>query len=269
MPLPVPPIEVQNAISDVMADCDAEIATIERLASKAEAVRDGLAQILLTGRKRLPGFNTSWHDMNLGSHGLCIRGVTYDPERDLASGDRPNTIRLLRANNIQAGTIDLDGLQFVDKRRVSKNQLLSQDDIVICMSNGSRALVGKAARFALAGESPRYTVGAFMAAFRTTSDSADPRYIAAILLGKQFRDWLEVVLAGSSINNLRPRDIEEFTLAMPSKDEQIAIADVLAEADAEIDLLRQRLAKAMVIKEGMAQQLLAGPIRRPQLEAVA
>jgi hypothetical protein len=37
----------------------------------------------------------------------------------------------------------------------------------------------------------------------------------------------------------------------------------------EIDALKQRLEKAMAIKEGMARQLLTGSVRLADLEAVA
>ena len=46
-------------------------------------------------------------------------------------------------------------------------------------------------------------------------------------------------------------------------DEQRAIASVLDDADAEIDALERRLAKARAIKTGMMQQLLTGRTRLP------
>lgn len=48
---------------------------------------------------------------------------------------------------------------------------------------------------------------------------------------------------------------------MPSVSEQIAIAAILSDMDAEIAALEAKLAKARQIKQGMMQELLTGRIR--------
>jgi type I restriction enzyme S subunit len=269
LPIPLPDIATQDAIAGAMTDVDHLIAALERLITKKQAIKQGMMQQLLTGETRLPGFSGPWVEARLGSVGHCIRGVGYDPRSDLSSGDRPFTVRLLRANNVQGGEIDRDDLQFVHKRRVSQQQVLRPEDIVICMSSGSRALVGKSALFDLPQPGPTYTFGAFMGAFRTLPSSADSRYVAELLGTKAFRDWLDVILAGSSINNLRPADVEGFVTLMPRMPEQEAIADVLADTNLEILTLRQRLAKTKAIKNGMMQELLTGRSRLPVSEDVA
>jgi type I restriction enzyme S subunit len=50
---------------------------------------------------------------------------------------------------------------------------------------------------------------------------------------------------------------------MPTRAEQDAIADILTDADQEIELLRERRRKACDIKAGMMQQLLTGSTRLP------
>jgi type I restriction enzyme S subunit len=222
-----------------------------------------MMQELLTGKTRLPGFSDPWHQSTLGELGRCIRGVGYNPDEDLSTGDRTCTIRLLRGNNVQAARVDLGDLQFVHERRVSDVQLLTPSDIVICMSSGSRALVGKSALFDITDTGHRYTFGAFMGAFRPNPRRVSPGFVAGVLHTYSFRTWLEIILSGSSINNLRPRDIEGFVCHFPKEDEQRAIAAVLADADAEIELLQGRLTKARDIKQGMAQELLTGRTRLP------
>lgn len=265
--VPLPPRDEQSAIARALRDADDLIATLERLIAKKQAIKQGMMQQLLTGRTRLPGFTDPWIETRLGSLGTCIRGVSYDPAQDLSFGDQAFTIRLLRSNNVQNGRIDRDGLQFVHERRVSSVQVLAPGDIVICMANGSRDLVGKAALFEpMRGES-RYTFGAFMGAFRTNNSVADPKFVAESMGTQAFRVWLDLILSGSSINNLRPSDVEGFVASMPTLAEQVAISEVLADADAEIGALRVRLTKARAVKQGMMQQLLTGRTRLP-VEAV-
>lgn len=263
LPVPVPDIAVQDAIAGVMTDVDNLITGLERLYAKKQAIKQGMLQQLLTGKTRLPGFTDSWVETRLGSVGKCMRGVAYNPGQDLSAADRPFTVRLLRSNNVQDGQIDRNGLQFVHQRCVSTAQFLEPGDIVICMANGSRALVGKAAMFEATRSKHRYTFGAFMGAFRTDKSLASSRFVAEAMRTYAFRNWLDVILSGSSINNLRPGDVEGFVAQMPELDEQTAIAAVLGDADREIQVLSTRLSKATAIKQGMMQELLTGRTRLP------
>lgn len=258
-----PDADEQRAIGDALHDAEKLVVGLERLIEKKLAIKDGLRQELLSGRVRLAGYTDPWVETQLGRLGNCLRGVSYDPGSDLSSGDQRHTVRLLRSNNVQEGRIDRRGLQFVHERRVSVAQILKPADIVICMANGSRTLVGKAAIFEPRGGEPRYTFGAFMGVFRTDRSLASSRYISELMRTHTYRNWLDVLLSGSSINNLRPRDVEGFVAALPSAPEQHAIAEVLRDADAELDRLTTRLDKARAIRQGMMQQLLTGRVRLP------
>ena len=56
-------------------------------------------------------------------------------------------------------------------------------------------------------------------------------------------------------------DYQNQTIKTPSFEEQIAIAQILSDMDAEIVALEKRLQKTRAIKEGMMQELLTGRIR--------
>jgi type I restriction enzyme S subunit len=259
----------QQTIVHAIEDVDSAVEALERLIAKKQAIKQGMMQQLITGNIRLPGFTGPWHVVRLVEFGQCLRGVGYDPHTDLSPGDKPSTIRLLRANNVQDGVIVLDDLQFVHERRVNLRQVLRHGDIVICMANGSRALVGKSAYFGRPEKRLRYTFGAFMGVFRVSNRQCDARFVAELLKSKAFRDWLDIILAGSSINNLKPGDIENFQVAIPSHAEQTALASVFKDAERELDVLRARLAKAKAVKQGMMQELLNGRTRLPVVEAMA
>jgi len=49
----LPPLPEQTAIAAVLSDMDAEIAALERRREKAEQIKQGMMQQLLTGRVRL------------------------------------------------------------------------------------------------------------------------------------------------------------------------------------------------------------------------
>jgi type I restriction enzyme S subunit len=63
--------------------------------------------------------------------------------------------------------------------------------------------------------------------------------------------------------------IRNVPVLMPDVAEQTAIAEVLSDADDQLDVLYGRLTKAKAIRQGMMQQLLTGRTRLPVAEAVA
>lgn len=259
--VPAPPTSAeQQAIANALSDADALIESLEQLLAKKRRLKQGTMQELLTGKKRLPGFSGEWEVKRLGDVGACLRGVSYRGDSDLSAYDTECTKRLLRSNNVQDATIVTTDIQFVNIERVSENQLLQSQDILICMANGSKALVGKAGFFDVC-DGYDYTFGAFMGCFRSSSDVANPKFVFYLFQTGRYRNYINNLLAGSSINNLTPASIESLEFSMPSDSEQTAIAAVLSEMDAEIAELETQLTKTRTLKQGMMHKLLTGEIR--------
>ena len=124
----------------------------------------------------------------------------------------------------------------------------------------SSLLVGKAGFFDVA-DGHEYTFGAFMGCFRTESTASNPAFVFYLFQTARYRDYINNLLAGSSINNLSPGSIESLEFPLPQMTEQTAIATVLSDMDTELAALESRLAKARQIKQGMMQELLTGRIR--------
>lgn len=261
-PIPLPPTKAeQEAIAGALSDADALIESLEQLLAKKRNLKQAAMQELLTGKKRLPGFKDKWEETALSQIGNCYRGVSYNPNKDLFDCDTESTVRLLRSNNVQEAKLDLAGIQYVDSGRVSDVQHLCADDILICMANGSRDLVGKAAKITV-DDGLGYTFGAFMGCFRPEKLAADPDFVFYLFQTEAYRSHIAVLLAGSSINNLTPGNVEAFAIDIPTdKTEQTAIATVLGDMDTEITALDAKLSKARQIKQGMMQELLTGRIR--------
>jgi type I restriction enzyme S subunit len=55
--------------------------------------------------------------------------------------------------------------------------------------------------------------------------------------------------------------LKAYRVGMPTPAEQAAIAEVLADLDADLDATTAKLDKARAIKQGMMQELLTGRIR--------
>lgn len=259
--LNVPPTKEQREIANALTDADSLIDSLEQLLTKKRQLKQGIMQELLSGRRRLPGFDGKWGVIELRQLGDFIRGVAYNPTKDLSEGDTEQTVRLLRSNNVQGSEVVRVGLQFVNRRRVRSDQYLQSNDLLLCMANGSRDLVGKTGRFVDLDEH-RYTFGAFMGCYRPNSATIDPRFISFHFQTHDFRQHVDLLLAGSSINNLSPEGVLSFTFHKPNDpSEQFAIAQVLSDMETDITCLESRLTKARDLKQAMAQALLTGRIR--------
>lgn len=256
----VPPLGEQRAIAAALSDVDALIGALAKLIAKKRDLKQAAMQQLLTGQTRLPGFSREWEVKRLDHAGRCLRGVTYKGDSDLFSHDTSTTKRLLRSNNVQGATVNTDDVQFVDAARVSAVQLLKAGDILICMANGSKALVGKSGLFSI-DDGFDYTFGAFMGCFRTEVKVANAEFVFYLFQTARYRDYVNNLLAGSSINNLNPGSIESLEFSFPDRLEQTAIASVLSDMDAELAALEARRDKTRALKQGMMQELLTGRIR--------
>lgn len=196
---------------------------------------------------------SDWTEGHIGDLATGIRGVAYTPDQ-LKEASGEFTVTLLRANNIQSGALHFNDVQFVADVAVSEAQMLTPGDIAVCMSNGSRALVGKAAQYKSSNRE-RATVGAFCSLFRPTS-SADPGYVSYLFQSQAYRAHIDLILAGSAINNLRNKDIEALKLLIAPKQEQSAIARILDALDTQIEKTQALIAKLEQVKEGLLHDLL-------------
>lgn len=267
IPIVLPPLPEQRRISECLAEAELLVSSLAGLIAKKRNLRQGVAQQLLGGKSRLPGFSQPWKPVRLGSIGECLRGVSYDPDRDLHLYDENDTVRLLRSNNVQNATVQLDDVQYVNRRRVSERQMMRGGDILICTANGSKALVGKAALFS-GNPEHSYTFGAFMGCFRLVMGSASSSFVFFLTQTARYRQYISNLLAGSSINNLTPSAIESLEFPFPPMDEQNVITSILSDLEVEIAALEQRLAKTRALKQGMMQALMTGRVRLAQPAAV-
>ena len=124
-----------------------------------------------------------WKWVYLGEIGQTNIGLTYAPSdvSDTISGTP-----VLRSNNIQDGKLDLTDLKRVVKD-IKENVLVQQGDLLICVRNGSKALVGKTAL--ITGLSEEMAFGAFMAIFRSQFNE----YLLYFINSPLFRNMIDEV----------------------------------------------------------------------------
>jgi type I restriction enzyme S subunit len=162
---------------------------------------------------------------------------------------------VLRSSNIQDGQLAFEDNVFVNSRIPDKIRVRN-NDILICVRNGSRRLIGKSVLLdqRVVGQ----TFGAFMAVYRA---EANP-FLQYFFQSDSFKRQIDEHL-GATINQITNGSLNSFVVALPSPREQAAITATLQSVDQLIGALERLIMKKQVIKQGMMQQLLAGRTRLP------
>jgi type I restriction enzyme S subunit len=151
-----------------------------------------------------------WAETNIGEIGELIRGVTYK-KQDACMTAFNSCFPILRANNITNSSLEFDDLIYIPEKYVVDEQLIRQNDIIICMSSGSKSLVGKAA---IVEEDLSMSFGAFCGLLRISSD-INKKYISLLMQSINYRKHIESLTKGTNINNLKHEHIFSFSIPLP------------------------------------------------------
>jgi len=190
-----------------------------------------------------------WDIVRMGDIGEAIIGLTYSPEDIATSG-----ILVHRSSNIQENRLSYEDNVYVSKS-VNKKLVLEENDILICVRNGSRDLIGKSAL--IRGKSVGETFGAFMSVFR--SNAFQP-FIYFLIISDLVQAQINQSL-GATINQITNKTLNSFCIPYPKYQEQTAIATTLSDIDSLISSYERLIDKKKKIKQGTMQELLTGKKR--------
>jgi type I restriction enzyme S subunit len=256
LPLPDDPDE-QQAIAAALSDADGVVAGLERVIAKKRLIKQGAMQDLLTACRRLPGFSGEWTETKLGQYGKTYGGLSGKSKQDFGVGT-DSYIEFLDVINSTA----ISGGEF-PKVRLSageRQNRVQRNDLLFNGSSETPEEVGLCA--AVIADLENAYLNSFCFGYRLFgSDQIDPIFMAALIRSGEGRERIKHLAQGATRYNLSKRALLELALKLPSYDEQLAIAAVLSDMDAEIQTLESRLAKARAVKEGMMQNLLTGRVR--------
>jgi type I restriction enzyme S subunit len=252
LPIALPSPREQQQIAEALDSLCAHEASFEDLIAKKKQIKQAAMQELLTGKRRLPGFEGEWEVKRLKD--IIKTPVTDGPHmtpRFLDTG-----VPFLSVNNLVNNRIDLSDLRFIseeDHRTFSRKCKPQKGDILL----GKAASVGKVAIVESVAE---FNIWSPIALVRI-ADNDSPKFIYYALQSRDLASQISLLTNSSSQGNIGMGDIEKLSFRLPEKEEQTAIASALSELDAELAGLEARMEKAQQIKQGMMQQLLTGKIR--------
>lgn len=254
IPLPLP--REQRAIAEALSDVDGLLGALEALIAKKRATKQAAMQQLLTGKTRLPGFSGEWETKRLGEigHFLKGRGVKRD---DAQSGP----LACVRYGEIYTAHDDWVRTfhSWISPEVAATATRLEYGDLLFAGSGETKEEIGKCVAILTAVEA--YSGGDIVILRPSNVDALFFGY--ALNMPRVARQKASLG-QGDAVVHISAAALAQVSLAVPSIEEQTAIATVLSDIDAEIAALERRRDKTRAIKQGMMQQLLTGRVRLVQ-----
>lgn len=245
LPLVVPPLTEQIAITNAIATWDVAIQKNERLIAAKTRRKAGLMADLLTGRQRLDGFNALWRSWHLG-----------ELFRDRVENNRSD-LPLLSITR-EEGVVPRGGIDRKDTSSEDKSKYLR-----ICPGdigyNTMRMWQGVSALSHYEGiVSPAYTVCIPSPEINGLFASYLFKLPEVIHLFYRYSQGLT-----SDTWNLKFNHFAAIKVRIPEPEEQVAIASILKSIDEELALLKLKREALAQQKRGLMQKLLTGQWRLP------
>lgn len=253
IPFPLQP--EQQRIATALNNIDVLLSVLNKKIEKKKLIKQGVMQQFLTGKKRLNGFTEPWREKRLGE--LCqlfgrigFRGYT---KADLVR--KGEGVITFSPSDIHDNQLDYTNCTYISmfKYEESPEIKVYNGDIIFCKT----ASIGKCAIVKDMNE--KATINPQFVVMKNFDCSNVFLYYK--LVERDFQERVKGITGGSTIPTMSQEKLKEQILLMPTLSEQIAIATVLSDMDAEIEALETKRSKYEQVKQGMMQQLLTGKIR--------
>lgn len=246
--------EEQTAIAEALSDIDSLISSLQKLIEKKRAIKQGTMQELLTGKKRLPGFNEEWRTYKLGELGSFDKGCGIS-RAESNTGNLPavryGELYTKHTDYVKQYYSCISGDVAQTAKRVTFRDILfaasgeTKEEIGVCA-----AIVDRRDIFA----------GGDIVVFTPTTE-INPIFFGTLLNMPFVQKQKSERGQGDAVVHIHADSLSEIIVSMPEKNEQEAIAAVIKDFNDEIEQLEKKLVKYQQIKQGMMQELLTGRIR--------
>tara|TARA_R110000744_G_scaffold380514_1_gene501619 strand:- start:21591 stop:22688 length:1098 start_codon:yes stop_codon:yes gene_type:complete len=258
IPIAIPPLHEQRKIGKVLSCADQVIDSLQLLITKKQRIKLGAMQVLLTGKRRLPGFTAAWNTYFLGKLGQFTKGRGI--KRDEVESEGLPCIRYGELYTRYHNYVVTPSSRI--PASVATNALpIKSGDILFAGSGETAEEIGRCVAYI--GNKMAYAGGDIVILSPNEQDSV---FLAHLLNQPIIASQKAKLGQGDAVVHIHANHLKSIQVSIPGKDEQQAISRILIDMDAEINALQSKLTKAKNIKQGMIQQLLTGRIRLPVSE---
>ncbi len=241
-----PNFQEQQKISSFLSDLDEAITKLSKKKTFLEQYKKGVMQKIFRQELRFKDDEGNdfpkWEYKKLGLIGSIISGLTYSPN-DIDE----NGVLVLRSSNVKKRLIALNDNVFVNVEEGKFNPV-ELNDILICVRNGSKRLIGKNAII------KEKHIGLAFGAFMTVYRSAYNQFLFHFFDSQHYKKEVHKNL-GATINSINGSDLKKFKVPFPCIEEQNKIASFLSDIDLKIETLAINIKKTKSLKKGLLQKM--------------
>ncbi len=254
--IPLPPLEEQKKIADILSTVDKKIAFVEENINATEELKKGLMQKLLTEGightefkdSELGRIPKSWEIDILNNLSKVTDSLHMTPEFE------EEGFSMVRVADIKNGKLNLSNALKVSKEMYelfTKSYIPKKKDIVLSRvgSYGVSSFVDTEEPFCMG----QNTV--------IINPKIDSFYLYSILNSEEIKKQIENLSYGSGYKSLSLKNIRELKIKLPPLEEQKQIAEILSTVDKKLENLKEKKQSFEELKKGLMQKLLTGEVR--------
>jgi len=263
IPIPLPPLKEQEKIADILSTADKKIDAIALQIQKAQTLKKGLLQKLLSEGighsefkdSELGKIPESWEVVELEKLLTFKNGVNASKEQYGKGYRFINVLDII--NNLTIQHDDIIGLVDIDEKEFELYEV-KYGDILFQRSSETRAEVGQSNVYLDKEQSA--TFGGFVIK-GSAKQEYNPVFMNYLFKIPIIRKQITSKSGGSTRYNIGQSSLNEVIVQFPPLQEQKQIADILSTADEKLEILRAKKEKYETLKKGLLQKLLSGEVR--------
>lgn len=239
----LPTLPEQQKIATILSTQDKVIELKEKRLAQKQQQKKYLMQQLLTGKKRLPGFDRKWNYVKANEIFKSIVDKSHDGKLEVLSSTQDKGI-------VPRSQVDID-IKY-NENSLSTYKKVCEGDFVISL----RSFQGGIEYSNYAGiVSPAYTVLRAIV-------KIDAGYYKQFFKSSNYIKRLNVAVYGiRDGKQISYDDFGQIKIPVPPIEEQREVAKVLSTADHEIELLQKSIEAEKQKKKALMQSLLTGAVR--------
>ena len=251
--IPLPPLPEQKKIADCLSTWDVAIEKQNALINVLTDRKKALMQQLLTGKKRLPGFSGEWKEVKLGDLFEKINRKNEEGNTNVV------TISAQRGFVKQTDFFN----KSVASETLDNYSLIYHGEFCYNKSYSNGYPLGATKRL-IAFEKAVVTTLYICFKIKDQKKSNGSFFEQFFEANSLDRSLIKIAQEGGRAHGLLNVSLSDFfniKIKLPPIEEQTAIAEILAAADRELQLQKEKLAQLQAQKKGLMQVLLTGKKR--------
>lgn len=260
---PLPPIEEQKKIADILSTVDKKIAFVEENINATEELKKGLMQKLLIEGightefkdSELGRIPESWELKRLNS--VCNKitdGSHFSPIPNKNTGFYIATVKDMLLNTFNINTFT--HIEENDFKLLEANGCKPENGDILFSKDGT---IGKT--FVYKDMEIPLVVLSSIAIIKPIYKVLDSSFTMHVLKSNIFYKQLNGLSSGSALKRVVLKAIKEIRIPLPPLEEQKQIAEILSTVDNKLENLKEKKQSFEELKKGLMQKLLTGEVR--------